>query len=411
MLWTPIVFIVSVLLSSTWAGSTSSKSAASTTASGPAATHTCLVGADGFNFSPNQMYAKVGDIIEYRFYPLNHSVARAGFGNNLACLPYEDSGQGLVGFWSDFQPVAVVLSNPPIFRLLINDTEPVFFYCSAPGACQQGMVGVINPNSSFTYQDQLAYALNTSISFSPLQYFPPEVAITRSTTATGATMTPTPVRTNSPPTAPTSKSSLSTGAIVGIVIAGIIVVLLAAALLYTCGRQKTLGEILRRSHTPAPNTYQPTTPGISEVTYPNIQKQRLASDIMSGQAGTRNVAYAQGTEVDSYRSGNPLGNERIMTHNVMNQGGFMNGHSTPNSPDQAAPSPLYTPPQQEMVHGGGLRPYNPYPLAEESGPHELPANSINPRDLRPSIPYSPKPFSFAESESGYRRDEKIDNAF
>jgi len=168
-------------------------------------------------------------------------------------------------------------------------------------------------------------------------------------------MTPTPVRTNSPPTAPTSKSSLSTGAIVGIVIAGIIVVLLAAALLYTCGRQKTLGEILRRSHTPAPNTYQPTTPGISEVTYPNIQKQRLASDIMSGQAGTRNVAYAQGTEADSYRSGNPLGDERIMTHNVMNQGGFMNGHSTPNSPDQAAPSPLYTPPQQEMVHAGGFR--------------------------------------------------------
>jgi hypothetical protein len=50
-------------------------------------------------------------VTEYRFYPLNHSVARAGFGNNLACLPYEDSGQGLVGFWSDFQPVAVVLSN------------------------------------------------------------------------------------------------------------------------------------------------------------------------------------------------------------------------------------------------------------------------------------------------------------
>jgi hypothetical protein len=49
---------------------------------------------------------------EYRFYPLNHSVARAGFGNQLPCIPYEDDGPpNLVGFWSGFQPVAAVLSN------------------------------------------------------------------------------------------------------------------------------------------------------------------------------------------------------------------------------------------------------------------------------------------------------------
>ena len=85
---------------------------------------------DGFNFTPNQLYANVGDVIgmilkctldlceerltsisEYRFFPLNHSVARAGFGNNLPCLPYEDNGPGLQGFWSGFQPFDVVLSN------------------------------------------------------------------------------------------------------------------------------------------------------------------------------------------------------------------------------------------------------------------------------------------------------------
>ena len=47
--------------------------------------------------------------VEYRFYPQNHSVARAGFKN--PCIPYEDTGAGLVGFWSGFEPVAVVLSN------------------------------------------------------------------------------------------------------------------------------------------------------------------------------------------------------------------------------------------------------------------------------------------------------------
>lgn len=38
--------------------------------------------------------------LEYRFYGSNYSVARAAFGNNLACLPYEDNGPDLVGFWS-----------------------------------------------------------------------------------------------------------------------------------------------------------------------------------------------------------------------------------------------------------------------------------------------------------------------
>lgn len=44
---------------------------------------------------------------EYRFYPQNHSVARAAFGPN-PCIPYEDTGAGLIGFWSGFRPTAVV---------------------------------------------------------------------------------------------------------------------------------------------------------------------------------------------------------------------------------------------------------------------------------------------------------------
>jgi hypothetical protein len=48
-------------------------------------------------------------ITEYRFYPQNHSVARAAF--TQPCIPYEDTGPNKVGFWSEFQPVALVLSN------------------------------------------------------------------------------------------------------------------------------------------------------------------------------------------------------------------------------------------------------------------------------------------------------------
>jgi hypothetical protein len=53
--------------------------------------------------------AKVNLITEYRFYPQNYSVARAAFAQ--PCIPYEDTGPNRVGFWSGFQPVALVLSN------------------------------------------------------------------------------------------------------------------------------------------------------------------------------------------------------------------------------------------------------------------------------------------------------------
>lgn len=46
---------------------------------------------------------------EFRFYPLNHSVARADFKN--PCFPYELTGAGKVGFWSGFEPINVVTSD------------------------------------------------------------------------------------------------------------------------------------------------------------------------------------------------------------------------------------------------------------------------------------------------------------
>jgi hypothetical protein len=40
------------------------------------------------------------------------------------------------------------MSQPPKWNLTINDTSPIFFYCSAPGSCiDYQMVGAINPVS------------------------------------------------------------------------------------------------------------------------------------------------------------------------------------------------------------------------------------------------------------------------
>ncbi|TGO91609.1 hypothetical protein BPOR_0023g00340 [Botrytis porri] len=152
---------------STTSSSTSSSISASKTA---ATTHVVSVDADSLNYDPKDLTADVGDIIEFRFYPLNHSVARAEY--KQPCIPYEDTEAGKIGFWSGFEPTSI----PPTFKLLINDTEPIFFYCSAPGACQEGMVGVINANATQTFDVQFAYAENATMEFSPNEYFPLETA-------------------------------------------------------------------------------------------------------------------------------------------------------------------------------------------------------------------------------------------
>ncbi|PVH78932.1 hypothetical protein DL98DRAFT_560983 [Cadophora sp. DSE1049] len=380
----------------------------STSSSAPGATHTVSVGADGLNFSPNQVFANKGDIIEYRFYPQNHSVARAAFGNE-PCIPYELTGPGRVGFWSGFNPIALVLSNPPIWRLLINDTEPIFFYCSSPGACLEGMVGVINPNTTFTYAQQFNYTQNATLDFSPGEYFPKESRPSRTTTATGATFTPTPIA--STPTSSaintaetttaaalpphphsSSKPSLGAGPIAGIVIGAVAVVALASALLYMCGRRQSVKEILQHQATAQPpnhNSYQPTVSGISEAQHPNMQKTPIVAE-----------GRWVGAETESYRSLSPPADERT--------GMMQTGRLTP---QQGQPSPLvgaqgqgfqptpayYSSLERENAHSSaGLRPYNPAPKASQTGPHEL------------ASPDESRPFSYTDSESRYVRPSDRD---
>ena len=69
--------------------------------------HTIKVGAGGFHFQPQQLSnVAVGDTVTFEFYPPDHSVARAEFGS--ACVPYESTGKGRLGFWSGTQYVDTV---------------------------------------------------------------------------------------------------------------------------------------------------------------------------------------------------------------------------------------------------------------------------------------------------------------
>lgn len=69
--------------------------------------HLVKVGAGGFHFQPAQLNnVSVNDIVTFEFYPPDHSVARAEY--ESACVPYEYTGKGKVGFWSETQLVDTV---------------------------------------------------------------------------------------------------------------------------------------------------------------------------------------------------------------------------------------------------------------------------------------------------------------
>ncbi|KAL6713800.1 hypothetical protein ACLMJK_008292 [Lecanora helva] len=248
------------------------------------ATHVVTVGKTLNAFEPNSIIAAKGDILqEFQFFPPNHSVGRAEYGQ--PCIPYEDRGENKIGFWSGFYPVDKILDNPPKWNLTINDTEPVFLYCAAPGSCiNYQMVGVINPNSSVSLAKQKRDAADSQYMLAPGRPFPSEGGVptgdvdptTPSTASTSSSMTMSPTPISSASSMPginvdTSSNSrqLSNGAIAGIVIAGVVVLALFAALVFLLGRHTTLIKSMRRNHWPQPGIQNP--PGNQNIGSPPPQ--------------------------------------------------------------------------------------------------------------------------------------------
>ncbi|KAF7924384.1 uncharacterized protein EAE98_007435 [Botrytis deweyae] len=395
------------------ASKTSFVSSASTTSSSISAsktavtTHVVSVGADGLNYDPRELTADVGDIIEFRFYPLNHSVARAEY--KQPCIPYEDTGAGKIGFWSGFEPTAIVSNNPPIFNLRINDTEPIFFYCSAPGACQEGMVGVINANATQTFDVQFAYAENATMEFSPNEYFPLETA---KAVASGS-----------------SHKSLPAGAIAGIVVGAVAVIALAGALFYMCGRHRTMKEVFHNGPSSGPpassNPYDDSHNSymsqggrtVSEANYPNMSK--FASglsglDTASGRFSPHHGAYTD-PDTNSFRSRSPPIDEVGMQTVRNGQYQSVSVGSPMGSPGFPSPAHNHESHLSSQGYGGqtlsemddrsaqdALRLQEKERQNQGQGPIELPApsRSASMTAGAPS-PERERPFSYTDSESGY----------
>ncbi|KAF6828254.1 extracellular serine-rich protein [Colletotrichum plurivorum] len=125
------------------AATTSAASSSASSGASIAGVHVVKVGDGGLTFSPNDIKAAVGDVVEFHFYPRAHSVAQSSF--DKPCEPL--SNGTTTGFFSG--PVAVSSGvGAEVFTIEVKDENPKWFYCATAQHCQGGMVGVINAPAS-----------------------------------------------------------------------------------------------------------------------------------------------------------------------------------------------------------------------------------------------------------------------
>jgi hypothetical protein len=155
------------------------------------------------------------------------------------CVPYDIGGNHAANeaWWSGFFPVEDS-SKPAEWDIVVDTTDPIWFYCSAPGSCiKYEMVGVINAeNPDRDIAAVKAGAAKADFVLSPGEPIPDE-----SGNVPG-----------SQSSAPSSSndddsSSLSGGAIAGIVIGAVAAFALVGLLFFVVGRKKKAAELKNRT--------------------------------------------------------------------------------------------------------------------------------------------------------------------
>ncbi|KAH8676128.1 hypothetical protein BX600DRAFT_195786 [Xylariales sp. PMI_506] len=315
--------------------------------SGPA-THTVTVGINNA-YNPNSITADVGDTVLFKFYPTNHSVVEAAFEN--PCIPYNYVYTEAPSIFFSGNYLVDAGETTPTWSLLINDTDPHFFYCDAPGSCvTDAMLGVINPNSTWTLARQQAAQKNVTFQLGPGQAWPAEQP---SPTAAGSGATSTTTTTAAATNTPESKSTLSGGAIAGIAIGGAALLLIGVAMVWFCGRRGGIEKGYRKSTIAHPAGPAP----MIEVNYEDTPKSppHHNSSLLNSPYGTQHS--------ETYRTPSPA---------QWSQTG-----SPHNSYMQGYPSPGLQSPYSDVFRQSQTgQPYdqNKPPGQEEHGPAELPAH-------------------------------------
>ncbi|KAI9776448.1 MAG: hypothetical protein M1839_009559 [Geoglossum umbratile] len=136
-------------------------SAAATPSSAAKGVHIVEVGVGGvLKFSPDSLTVPSGDSVEFRFSPMNHSVAQSSF--QAPCTP-----SGNTALFSGFRPVSSGVGTDS-WTLKINDTsKAIWLYCAQAKHCQSGMSMVINPPSDKNISAYQTAAKNVSANVAP----------------------------------------------------------------------------------------------------------------------------------------------------------------------------------------------------------------------------------------------------
>ncbi|KAF2641893.1 hypothetical protein P280DRAFT_489265 [Massarina eburnea CBS 473.64] len=128
-------------------GSAMAAAASGSAAAGMVATHVIQVGgANGsLTFSPDNVKAAVGDLVQFQFNPKNHSVVQSSF--DQPCVPIQNVMKNMTtAFFSGYMPTnaSAAAKQTLTYTIRVMDAKPVWFYCSQAKHCQGGMVGAIN---------------------------------------------------------------------------------------------------------------------------------------------------------------------------------------------------------------------------------------------------------------------------
>lgn len=143
------------------ATTTSSTAPATTTTTSNSGVHTVTVGANSqLQFSPNNFNANPGDTVEFQFFGSQHSVAQGQFPS--PCSPANGSA-----FFSGLISTTGSGPNANVWTVKINDTNPIYFYCTVPTHCESGMVGAINAPVGQSLASYQAAAMNVANTVAP----------------------------------------------------------------------------------------------------------------------------------------------------------------------------------------------------------------------------------------------------
>ncbi|KAI0451806.1 hypothetical protein F5B21DRAFT_362565 [Xylaria acuta] len=99
-------------------------------------------------FSPDNLKADVGDMIQFQFLAGNHSVVQSNFDN--PCTPIQQHVTDTKGMFSGYMDVAASAATGmiPVYSMEVTTDKPLWLYCSQGKHCQAGMVMVVNENTA-----------------------------------------------------------------------------------------------------------------------------------------------------------------------------------------------------------------------------------------------------------------------